>query len=181
MNSEDGAVLDATRALIERARQQGAPGYAAGWIPVGTRDLSALLVATRTQLVERRFVSRATGMALPAGAGEHVILLDAGAARADAMFTVRHEMAHILAREVSEALFLTSEDTMSFSERRADLFAVADLTPSRWMQRYTSRRPARNAAIAVVQAYREMTHGWSDARLWDRARLRLLLYGQCHV
>lgn len=175
MNSDDAAVLDAAHALLRDAREH-APRYALGWIPASTRDVSALLVATRTHLVERRFASAAVGMALPAADGEHVILLDARASRADAMFTVRHELAHVLAGEVSEALFLSAEDTMSFSERRADLFALADLTPACWMRRYTARRPQRTAVLQVVQAYRELTAGWSEARLWDRARLRLLLH-----
>lgn len=174
-NSEDATVIDATRALIERARQV-APDYAGWWIPTSTAGVSRLLTATRTQLVERRFESAAKGMALPAGEGEHVILLDSMCPRSDAMFTVRHELAHILAGEVSEALFLTSDDTMSFSERRADLFAVADLTPARWMRQHTSRRPWRHATLDVMQAYRELTAGWTPARLWDRARLRLLLF-----
>jgi hypothetical protein len=66
---------------------------------------------------------------------------------------------------------------MSFSERRADLFAVTDLVPA-WLisQLRGSRRPWSRVTLDVQQAFRELTEGWSEERIRDRAALRTELY-----
>lgn len=179
-SSEVGAVLDATASLVRRARDV-VPGYAAGFAPVGSWGISALLVHTHTQLVERRFESRVVGMAFPFGPEEYVLAIDSACTRSDELFTIRHEMAHILSGEVAVAMLLTAEDTFSFSERRADLFAIADLLPTQWVE-WVRRgsgggaRPWRQVVLDVVLAFRELTEGWSEPRMWDRARLRVRLY-----
>jgi Zn-dependent peptidase ImmA (M78 family) len=178
--SDTREVLRATARLIHRTRDV-TEGYAAGLCGVGTWEISRLLAHTNTSLRERRFTSSAKGMAFPFGGG-HVIAIDTACKKSDAMFTIRHELAHILAEEVEEALYLTAEDTMSFSERRADLFALADLTPTRWMQWIgAGKRPWRLLTLDVTQAYRELTEGWSEARLWDRARLRVRMYREHQI
>jgi hypothetical protein len=178
--SEQEEVVQATVRLLRKA-QTMVPTYGVGFGGVGrsgasTRDLAPIFRETRTRIKERDLLGIVAGVALPT-AGGHKIILDPARTRADRMFTIRHELAHILAGEVEYAMFLTSEDTMSFSERRADLFAVADLTPTHWMGWVRGkRRPWRAVTLEVVQAYRELTDGWSEQRLWDRARLRVLLY-----
>lgn len=158
--------------LVELARET-VPEYATGAM---TYELAQLFKATHTQLVERRFLSDAKGMAVP-DAGQHLIVLDTGCLKGDRIFTIRHEFAHILAGEVEDAMYLTSEDTMSFSERRADLFALADVTPT-WLMTWRKRkvRTWKALTLEVVQSYRELTEGWSEQRLWDRAKLRVLLF-----
>jgi hypothetical protein len=172
--SEDAQVVAATAALIRRS-----------WLlldetarpPLRSDHLSALLAHTHTRLCEYPFRSGAVGMAIPGGADGHAILIDSTAARADYEFTIRHELAHVLSGEVSETLFLSAADTMSFSERRADLFAVTDLVPA-WLLRQLrgARRPWLRVALDVQQAFRELTEGWSEERIRDRAALRVLLY-----
>ena len=174
-SSDDGEVLEATAELVRRAWLL--LDAAAPRAPLRSDQITKLLVRTRTRLCEYRFGSRAVGMAIPWGPGEHAILIDSHAPRADYLFTIRHELAHVLAGEVSDALFLSAADTMSFSERRADLFAVTDLVPP-WLVRqlHGGRRPWSHLRLEVQQAFRELTVGWSDERLRDRARLRVELY-----
>lgn len=174
-SSEEKVLLQATAALLARSREL--LGEPTTHSPLRTDQISALLVRTRTRLCEYRFQSGAIGMAIPWGADEHAILIDSAASRGDYDFTVRHELAHVLAGEVSDALFLSAADTMSFSERRADLYAVADLVPP-WLLRQLrgTRRPWSRVQLDVQQAFRELTGGWSEERLRDRARLRVELY-----
>lgn len=176
-SSTSEAVLESSRRLIRRA-QTVVPTYAAGpgLCGASTRELSALFTFTRTRIKERRMHGLAAGMAVPTVDG-HKIILDPTSTRSDRMFTIRHELGHILADEVQYALFLTAQDTMSFSERRADLFAVADLTPTKWMDWMRGRgRPWKHLTLEVKQAFRELTEGWSEQRLNDRAKLRVELY-----
>lgn len=175
MSSEERSVVDATAALVRSAWTM--LGEASARPPLRTDQLSRLLVLSRTRLCEYPFRSGTVGMAIPWGADGHVILLDSAASRADYLFTLRHELAHVLAGEVSDTLFLSAADTLSFSERRADLFAVADLVPGWFMRQIRAgRRPWRQIRLEVVQAFRALTDGWSEERLLDRARLRVELY-----
>lgn len=173
--SEASEVLRATARMIEEARAV-VPRYATGFASVGSHEISKLLKAHRTHLVNRRFASDAKGMAMPFVGGGQLIALDTACTKADAAFTVRHELAHVLGGESSEPTYLTAEDTLSFSERRADLFAIADLTPARWLEWVRGRRPWKFAVLDVKEAYRNLTCGWSELRLDDRAQLRVQLY-----
>ena len=174
-SSEDGEVLRSTADLVRQVWTT--LGISSVRAPLRSDQITRLLVHTRTRLCEYPFTSSAVGMAIPWGPEEHAILIDSAASRADYDFTIRHELAHVLAGEVSTALFLTAADTMSFSERRADLFAVTDLVPA-WLVRqlHGGRRPWSHLRLEVQQAFRELTVGWSEERLRDRARLRVELY-----
>jgi hypothetical protein len=175
MSSEERDVVDAAAALVRESwRLLGKPGAGP---PLRTDQISRLLVLSRTRLCEYPFRSGTVGMAIPWSADEHAILIDSTASRADYAFTIRHELAHVLSGEVSDTLFLSAADTLSFSERRADLFAVADLAPAWFMAQLRGRRrPWRQIRLEVVQAFRALTDGWSEERLRDRARLRVELY-----
>lgn len=174
MSCEERDVVDAAAALVRRS--WGMLGEPVG-APLRTDQISRLLVLSRTRLCEYPFRSGTVGMAIPWGADGHAILIDSTASRADYAFTVRHELAHVLSGEVSDTLFLSAADTLSFSERRADLFAVADLAPA-WLltQLRAGRRPWAHLRLEVMQAFRALTDGWSEERLRDRARLRVDLF-----
>lgn len=177
-SSDDQALLKTTAALIRRS--WALLDHTKFQPPLRSDQISQILLRTRTRLCEYQFRSGAVGMAIPWGANEHAILIDSSASRADYQFTIRHELAHVLAGEVSEALFLCAADTMSFSERRADLYAVADLVPG-WLIRQLrgNRRPWLHVRLEVQQGFRERMGGWSEERLLDRADLRVLLYRRC--
>ncbi len=175
-NSDERAVLEAARRAILEARQT-APSYAARSEGASTAEISKLLVRTNTVLVERRFRSTVKGMAFERVGGGHVIAIDSACSRADLSFTLRHELAHVLRGEATEPTYLTSADELSHAERVADLFAIADLTPTPWMKwMRQGRRPWKHLVLEVAQGYRELTDGWSERRLWDRAQLRVRLY-----
>ncbi len=175
MSSEEQTVVDASAALVRHG--WGLLGEAPPRLPLRTDQLSRLLVLSRTRLCEYPFRSGTVGMTIPWGADEHAILIDSTASRADYAFTVRHELAHVLSGEVSDTLFLSAADTLSFSERRADLFAVADLAPGWFLtQLRGGGRPWSHLRLEVMQAFRALTDGWSEERLRDRACLRVELY-----
>ena len=174
--SDDLEVLKATADLVRRSWSM--LDDAAPRPPFRSDQLTELLVRTRTRVCEYPFASGAVGMAIPWGGDEHAILIDSAASRADYQFTIRHELAHVLAGEVSDALFLSAADTMSLSERRADLFAVTDLVPAWLMRQLSHRRPQLHVRSEVQLAFRELTSGWSPERLSDRTRLRILLHKQ---
>lgn len=170
-NSENREVLRATAELIGLAQaMQERPTYAC--FGASTADLAPIYKATGTVFRELRY-EHAAAMALPYRGG-HLIGADAQRKRADYLFNGRHELAHVLAGEVG--YFLTAEDTMSFSERRADLFALADLTATWWMRQNIAGKKLLYATQWVKSSFRELTEGWSEQRLWDRARLRVQLY-----
>ena len=178
--SEDRAVLEGAAELVRRSWEMvGSPARP----PLRTDQITRLLTRTNTHLEEFRFQSGAVGMAIGwMGGVEHAILIDSAASRADYNFTIRHEIAHVLAGEVSEALFLTADDTMSLSERRADLYAVADLVPGWAIQQMRGkRRPWAHVRLEVLQSFRELTVGWSEERLRDRAGLRVELWRELGI
>lgn len=125
-----------------------------------TADVARLIQQFGADVREYRFDSEAVGMAFGTGDGPPLILLDSAAPRADWHLTIRHELAHVAWGEVDEAVFLTTTDTMSFSERRADLFAVADLVPAAHMRQIAAPRRRRTAVLLeVVGSFRALTGG----------------------
>ena len=172
---EDRAVLEATAELVRASWAM--LSHPESGAPLRTDQITELLVATRTRLCEYPFTSGAVGMAIPWGADEHAILIDLSASRADYDFTIRHELAHVLAGEVRETLVLTADDTMSFAERRADLYALTDLVPAWLVRQFRGRsRPWAHVRLEVQQAFRELACGWSEERIRDRARMRVELF-----
>jgi hypothetical protein len=95
-------------------------------------------------------------------------------------FATRHGFGHVVAGHVSEVAFLSTErDWMTHEERVADLFALADVVPF-WL--LNDLRKSRTSWGAIKQmisrTIRQYTIGWSEARVFDRATLRITLYRQ---
>ena len=176
--SEDAGVLDQVVGLIERTRSLVGPyEYAGSGAPIGTAQICELAEKLGCELHYFAFQSEAFDMALPPVQGANLIFVDSRTQRSDQALTVRHELAHVLTGEVAEPTYLTAADTLSHSERVADLFAVADLVPTWYVRQLRGRRrPWKHTELEIKQAFRELTEGWSEQRLNDRARLRLLLF-----
>lgn len=163
-------MLQATAELIAKAREH-APGFATRLAPTPTWEMAPLYGAYGVNIRERRY-EVATGMALPFLGGQ-IIGLDPMRKRSDYVLNKLHELAHVMTGEVGH--FLTREDSMSFSERRADLFAIADVVSHPQMRRLSARRKMLYVVQDVREGFRYLTE-WSDQRLTDRAWLRVLLF-----
>lgn len=177
MRTDDREVIEAVRGLLDRVRPV-APMYAR--LGASTLDIAKIAAEAGAEVHYFPFGSTAAGMAYPRVESVIPVFVDSMSTRADQLLSVLHELAHALRGEVEEPTYLTAADTMSPPERVADLFAIIGLAPTRWMQVHVAgrRRTERAMVLDVVQAYRQLTNGWSDRRLWDRARLRVLLYRQ---
>lgn len=177
MNSEMQEVVDATAQLVHRAREH-APGYGKHVWGCSSNYMAKVYRAENTLLHMRRFESEAKGMAFQIAQERYLIVVDNNCPRSDLLFTQFHELAHVMAGEAVVATFLTSDDCLSFSERRADLFAIVGITPTAWLERYVveQARTWQRRTWLLAQSYRELTRDWSELRVMDRARLRMELF-----
>ena len=122
-------------------------------------------------------------IALPAYFGPPVIVVNKFSHPGMRALAIRHGLAHLVAGELeagegSDLRFMSNVlDHMTLEERRADLFALADLLPDWQLDALT----ASGAGPAVVE--RELRRHvtalapeWPLQRIRDRSRLRLTLY-----
>ena len=176
MTSSEREVLEGTVRLLRQAHEI-APDYGANVRGSSTPVIAELLRKTGTVRRDCHF-GVAKAMALPFRDG-HLIARDPRRKHADQLFNDCHELAHVIAGEVGH--FLTAEDRMSFSERRADLFSIVALTPTSWARIYLPGVKFLYAAQMLKDTYRGLTDGWSEQRLWDRAKLRVLLFREFEI
>lgn len=175
-NSEEPLILTATHRAITAARRV-VETYAGPFSPVRTDQISALLVSLDCHLEIFPFSSDTIAMTLPRCAGFYTILINRSVERTDRMFAIRHEMAHVIAGECDEAVFLADEGYMSSSERVADLFALSDLVPGWWIEDLRRGQTAwRDVREEIVLAITEYAEDWCAERLHDRASLRLAIF-----
>jgi len=161
--------------LVERARET-APDYAARGVQAGTHMVSKLLTEGGCYLSFQPLSETTEAMVMPPVDGVNIIVMNSEGGWADADLRVRHELAHVLAGEVAEPTFMDAESE-EWSERVADLFALADLVPGRELQRARRRRQSWREVKAYVRDWVEMFAGaWDEGRVGDRVRLRVMLY-----
>jgi hypothetical protein len=173
--SEAKLIAWAAARLVHRAREI-APDYAARPVQVGTHVVSRLLSGAGCFLAHQPLAPATEAMVMPPVDGVNIIVVNSATDRMTADFRVRHELAHVLAGEVEEPTFL-DEESAEWSERVADLFALADLVPGREIARARrGRRPWREVAQVVSDFARYFGGEWEPGRLEDRVRLRLVLY-----
>lgn len=173
--SEDQLVVWAAAKLVERARAI-APDYASRGVQAGTHMVSRLLTQTGCFLTTEELSEGVSALVTPPIDGVNIIVLNSRGGM-DHGFGVRHELGHRLAGDVDELTFLDSRSE-AWSERVADLFALADLVPGGEIARLRRllRLPWKDV-VAGVQEWAEMYGGaWEPARLRDRARLRVMLW-----
>ena len=109
--------------------------------------------------------------------GRHLMFVERHQAPGERRFAIRHGLAHVLAGHVDEISFARDgHDWRGFEESVADLFAIADLVPDRML------REAEEAGLNPVETGRwvqgeiwRYVPNWPDARIQDRAALRLAL------
>lgn len=172
----DAAVVAAALRLVDEARRT-VDAYAGPMAPLRTDQVSALLVANACHVEVFPFQSSTVAMTLPPCGGVYPILLNRAAERTDRFFALRHELAHVMAGDCAGPVFLAEEGYMTHPERVADLFALADLVPGRWIgDLRRGRTPWKAVRHEVEEAIATYAETWPPDRLADRAALRLKLY-----
>jgi hypothetical protein len=173
---DDGTVIGEAMRLVEGARRVDA-GYAGSTSPLRTDQLAGLMRNSGCHVEVFPFRSSLGAMALPRYAGLYPVFVNSAADRTERVFALRHELAHVLAGDVDEPLYLADDGYTSLQERVADLFALADLVPGWWM-RWISE-DANRFESEVARAVTDFAEGWPSERIADRARLRIALFRAC--
>lgn len=164
-----------TARLIEAAREI-APDYARRSAPVGSHVISQLLTRTGCTLTFAPLDDACAGMTLPRVSGVCTVVINTGGAEVDEIVTLRHELGHVLAGDVDEPTYM-DDDEMSWTERVADLFALADVVSGGEIRMLRRRRRSwAEVAASLAGLVESFAAGWSPERIRDRARLRLVLY-----
>jgi len=153
---------------------------------VGYDDLFSPLPDEGIALALRRLTIRASGHALgreelelvtPPLFGRYLLLFSTDVDDDRRRFAVRHGMGHVVAGHVQRPSFLsTSGDCMAVEERVADLFALADLVPFHQVGALRRGNGWRVVREEVARFVRLHTLDWAEARVTDRATLRVALY-----
>lgn len=183
-NADIPAVLASTRALIDWTRGQAGHCYADDhFSPISDLDL---------EIIARRFSCRLKVDVLPSGVqevgipgymGNPTIVVSRDLPSGHRRLAARHGLAHLVAGELegehdSGVRFMSSVlDHMTLEERRADLFGLADLIPDRDLATIVRVEPSPEGAREWMRhRIRELTPGWPEQRLEDRASLRWALF-----
>jgi hypothetical protein len=176
MSSDEERILTAAARLVEDA-QRLVGDYAGHYAPLRTDQLSELLRGAGCHVEVFAFQSDTIAMTLPRCADAYPVLVNRSAERTDRLFAFRHEIAHVLAGEVEEAVYLSDEGYMAMPERIADLFALADLVPGWWIADVRKgQTPWRRVKAEIALAVAEYAEVWPPDRFVDRVVLRLKLF-----
>lgn len=181
----DTAILRSAADLVMAARRL-VPRFACGTTPLTTAELAELLARCRckTELVDvpPEEPSAHAVVSIPIG-GYHRIGLRSDLSFDERQFALRHEVAHVLAGDADEPVAMVHRGYLTYAERLADLFALADLVPSSYLRSLRSI-PLRWNEIRqdLAQMIREQWGAdWPEARIDDRAALRLRLFRECGI
>lgn len=181
MKSEDRELVRSAKALLDRARAEE-PRYAAGHCPISTRDFSRLLLRLRCRRVLVRMAPdsppEVRAATLPPIGGFRWIGVRADLDDLERTFGERHELAHILNGDAEEFISLADRGFMTWAERKADLFAAADLFPTQLLQSFRRAGMTWKGIVVEVRGaiVRDYGSRWPQERVRDRARLRVGLY-----
>lgn len=183
--SDDAALIQTTAELVHLARRLE-PTYAGGKIPATTADFSRLLrrATCRVHLVNLPpGQSTVRAMATVPIGGFYRVGIPRDTPLEERLFAARHELGHVLAGEADEPILMADRDYLTFAERRADLFALADLVPGSLIAVWRRARFTwGNIADEVEEVVREQWgQSWPWARLDDRARLRVRLFREAGI
>lgn len=174
----DDAALSLHVAGLVRRAQRLHHRYGSGIIPIGTHDFADLLrrATCEVDIIEPRPGARA--LTTPPIYGRYHIGVKADLSPPERRFALRHELAHVLAGDVEEPIRMVDRGYMTWAERAADLFALADLVPTSYMRTLRGMRLRHREIRDDIELQIEEQWGpdWPTARLDDRAQLRLRLY-----
>jgi hypothetical protein len=182
-HARDAEVLRSTRRLIRIVNERSGLVYAD---QCGTISLISVEIIARRMgagLCCEELASGTHEIALPAYFGPPVLVVNRYDHHGMRSIALRHGLAHLVAGELDageggELRFMSSIlDYMTLEERRADLFALADLVAD-WMVEgiYASGVPAEKVEMELRRHVKALAPEWPAARVRDRTRLRLALY-----
>lgn len=178
---ETAAVVTSTRMLLRAVRNQSGLFYAdEDWSPVSDITVEILARKLGCLVLRRPLAEGIDEIAIPGLGVSPAILVNTRNSPGMKRVALRHGLAHVLAGEVPGfdgigIHFMSSAlDYMSMAERRADLFALADLIPDRDLDvleraNYSSgekRRWIRNSITLYAPS-------WPADRVDDRVELRI--------
>ena len=189
LSANSHAVLASTAQLIERVQLHVLRGYAdEDWAPISDEDVRMVASFSGGRVELQELGAHTQEIGIPAYTGGHaVIVVNRLIPRNFRRLAVRHGLAHLLAGELEvgqgmEVRFMSSIlDYMTLEERRADVFALADLIPWRTLEALP-RAPDPHAMLRYVTGeIRAFAPDWPLRRVRDRARLRLALFSAWRV
>jgi hypothetical protein len=187
--AENRIVLRDARVMIERVRTRTSLPYADDmWSP--DSDVTLELIAARlgAELLEDELAPATQELGVPGYFGVPVIIINRNIAPGLKRLALRHGLGHLVAGELDPEpdggvrLMSSIYDWMTVEERRADLFAIADLVPGRMLRELALRGLTLDERMhwlwCELKRYAPM---WPTARIADRVGLRLALYqeGRC--
>lgn len=179
----DSALLASTRFLIDQMRRAiGVPYAEPGLSPVNDFWIQHAARHLNTLLEMRVLPKGIYEIATPGYMGNAVIAIRKGLPTNEKRVALRHGLAHLVGGELDDCeagqvRFMSSMlDVMSLEERRADLFALADMVPDLWIAEVPSTGYA-DLEYWVAERIRVLLPSWPEERVKDRARLRVLLFG----
>jgi Zn-dependent peptidase ImmA (M78 family) len=184
-SAKDLAVLSSTRATLEATRRQSGLAYADDvWSPIPDITLEIIARNMGAILSEDDLGSSTQELGLPAYFGAPVIVVNRGQPKGLRSLALRHGLAHLVAGELepeqgAEIRFMSSAfDWMTLEERRADLFALADLVPDRELRRLVGEGYSTDELFRWMwcEIKRYTLEAWPTRRVHDRAVLRLALW-----
>jgi hypothetical protein len=178
----DGDLIRAAAQLVHYA-QRFQSRYASGTVPASTSELWQLLRGATCRVYEIEPRPGARAIVTPPIAGYYRIGIKRDLSVTERAFALRHELGHVLAGDAEEPVRLVDRGYLTWAERLADLFALADLVPGRLIA--TLRRIRMPWADVRREIERLICDDWGPdwhpARVDDRARLRIRLYRECGI
>lgn len=185
VSAEDRAVLVSTRLLLARVREQTGLAYADDtWSPISDITLDILARQMGGMILHDELGANTQEIGVPGYFGPPAIVVNRMIPSGFRRLALRHGLAHLAAGELdagqeSEVRFMSSIlDYDTLEERRADLFALADLIPDRQVDEFLlAGGHVRDLPGWVARQTRSFAPDWPIRRVRDRARLRAELYG----
>lgn len=170
----DRAAVASTVVLIHAVRSQTGFAYADDtWSPIAELTLGGIAKKFGAELHEAPLPDGIQEVGVPAYFSGPIVVVNHRIPPALRGLALRHGLAHLVAGELeagigAEIRFMSSvSDWMALEERRADLFALADLIPDRLLRDDPEWLAAEISLLAP---------DWPADRLFDRVGLRLALW-----
>jgi hypothetical protein len=181
--TDDRTIIASTRFLVDQmGRAVGVPYAEPGVSPVNDFWIQHAARHLNTVLEVRDLPKGIYEIATPGYMGNAVIAIRKGLPTNEKRFALRHGFAHLIGGELDDCeagqvRFMSSMlDVMSIEERRADLFALADMVPDYWIAEVPSEGYA-DLEYWVAERIRVLLPSWPEERIKDRARLRVAFFG----